>query len=149
MNDWTTITSAIEASLGGDKEHGHRLLSQCWEATVPSDHARRCLLAHYLADTETDLNSEVAWDETALFEHAFLPDGELAPLGIFSVQALLPSLQLNLADGYFRQGRIVLAQEHLLQGQDATSALEENGYGTMIRSGLANLARRIAVAIDG
>lgn len=143
MSDWTTITAAISMALGGDKERGQELLMDCWHATGPDDHAHRCILAHYLADTQTELDKEVAWDQTALDEHGFLADGDLAPLGIASAQGLQPSLQLNLADGYHRQDRTALAREHLDQGLAHADALNNDGYGKMILAGLNNLAQRI------
>lgn len=143
MSDWTTITAAISMALGGERERGQELLMDCWHATVPADHAHRCILAHYLADTQSQLDKEVAWDRTALDEHGFLADDDLAPLGIASAQGLQPSLQLNLADGYHRQGRIALAREHLDQGLSHADALNNDGYGKMILAGLNNLAQRI------
>lgn len=148
MSDWPTITAAIGVALGGEKDRGRELLVRCWEATAPADHGHRCILAHYLADTETELAEEVAWDEAALEEHGFLLEDELAFLGIPSARGLQPSLHLNLADGYHRQGRMDLAREHLVKGQSRTDALSDDGYGRMIRSGLENLARRLATATD-
>lgn len=146
MNDWTTITDAIAVALSGEKERGGKLLLDCWNTTKPTDHAYRCVLAHYLADTQNELEQEVAWDEIALQEHAFLKDRDLAPLGIASARGLLPSLQLNLADGYHRQGKNDLAKDHVGQGLNAAEALNEDGYGRMILAGLNNLAQRIDTA---
>lgn len=143
MNDWATITEAIAVALGGEKERGGKLLLDCWNATKPTDHTYRCVLAHYLADTQNELEQEVLWDEIALQEHAFLEDGDLAPLGIPSARGLLSSLQLNLADGYHRQGKNDLAKDHVDQGLNAAEALNEDGYGQMILAGLNNLTQRI------
>lgn len=143
MNDWTTIIEAIAVALGGEKERGGKLLLDCWNATKPTDHTYRCVLAHYLADTQNELGQEVVWDEIALQEHAFLEDADLAPMGIASARGLLPSLQLNLADGYHRQGKNDLAKDHVDQGLNAAEALNEDGYGQMILAGLNNLVQRI------
>lgn len=144
MTDWATITAAVGVSQSGDKDRGRGLLLDCWNATGSADHAHRCVLAHYLADTETEVANEVAWDERALEEHGFLGDDDLAPLGIPSARSLRPSLHLNLADGYHRQGRTDLAQAHVERGQADTDALGDDGYGKMIRAGLSNLAQRLA-----
>jgi hypothetical protein len=144
MADWNDIMAAVGTALAGDKTEGRRALMACWERTEPGDHAFRCVLAHYLADTESGLEREIVWDETALAEHLHVGDGELAPLGIQSTRALLPSLHLNLGDGYLRRGDIAAAGRSLAQGLAHADALGEDGYGTMIRSGLANLADRIA-----
>ena len=144
MNDWMTITTAIGAALSGERARGRRLLLDCWEATTPTDHAHRCILAHYLADTETELEQEIVWDEIALEEHGFLRDNDLAALGIPSTNGFQPSLHLNLADGYRRIGKAALAREHLAKGQATLGALKDDGYGKMISAGLENLARRLA-----
>lgn len=143
MSDWTNITAAISVALNGEKDRGQELLLDCWNASGPGDHAHRCILAHYLADTNTELEEEVAWDQMALDEHGFLADDDLAALGIASAQGLQPSLQLNLADGYHRQGRIALAREHLDLGLAHAEALNNDGYGKMILAGLNHLAQRI------
>ncbi|QXQ10991.1 hypothetical protein [Paeniglutamicibacter sp. Y32M11] len=144
MIAWATITDAIFIAQGGDPNRGHELLLGCWNSTNPTDHAQRCIVAHYLADTETEVENEVLWDELALVEHGFLTDEDLAPLGITSTDGLRPSLHLNLADGYHRQGRIELAREQLALGQSCVQALNADGYGQMIGKGLDNLALRIA-----
>ena len=146
MSDWMAITAAIGVRLGGERDRGHRLLLDCWEATKPTDHAHRCILAHYLADTETELEQEIAWDEIALKEHGFLQDNDLASIGIPPVDGLLPSLHLNLGAGYHRIGEASLAQEHLAGGRATFGALKDDGYGRMISAGLDNLAQRLTMA---
>ena len=143
MAGWAEITTAIGIAMSGDKTIGRETLMGCWNATSPEDHPQRCVLAHYLADTEPELSTEVSWDETALREHGFLNDADLAPLGIASARGMLPSLHLNLGDGYHRLGEQETARRHLLQGLAACDDLNEDGYGKMIRAGLGNLAQRI------
>lgn len=146
MTTWTEITAAVTVALGGDKSAGQQALLACWEDTVPDEHAYRCVLAHYLADTETDLDAEISWDETALAEHAGVSDEDLAPLGIPSAGGFAPSLHLNLGDGYLRRGDPGRARNHLEQGLALTEELGSEGYGAMIRSGLQNLGTRIEAA---
>lgn len=151
MSEWTRIIEAAGLAQGPGQAAGRALLLECWESTSPVEHARRCVLAHYLADTETDLDAEIAWDVRALEEHRFMADADLAPLGIGSAAGFLPSLELNLADGYHRRGEPDRAREHLDRGRAAVDALGDDGYGTMIRRGLDALERRMAdpVATDG
>ena len=146
MTSWTEITDAIGAALGGNRAEGQQRLLVCWEGTVPGEHAHRCILAHYLADTETDLGAEIAWDEAALAEYAGVRDEDLVPLGIPSARGFAPSLHLNLGDGYLRRGEPGPAHRHLVLGLAATDALDTDGYGAMIRAGLANLGLRIDAA---
>lgn len=144
MTQWDDIMSAVGVALSGDRAQGQRELSACWAGTTDSDHAQRCVLAHYLADLEDVLGDEVAWDERALAEHAHVGEAELAPLGISSAASLAPSLHLNLGDGYLRRGDILRAQDQLEAGLAARSALPDDGYGAMLRGGLAGLQERLA-----
>lgn len=146
MADWDDVLAAVAAALGGDKPGARRLLMECWDSTSPEDHGQRCVLAHYLADVQDELDAEIGWDETALLEHGFLSDGDLAPVGIAAVTGMLPSLHLNLGDGYLRRGQLGLACEHQQAGQLHSEHLAGDGYGAMIRSGLDNLGLRISAA---
>ena len=144
--DWATILAAIGRSQGGDREGGRQALTACWAQTGPDDHAYRCVLAHYLADLQESLDDEVAWDRAALAEYPWLDRDALAPVGIPDSAGLAPSLHLNLGDGYRRLGRLVEATEQLRQGQEAVGALPDDGYGRMIREGLARLEERLTAA---
>lgn len=79
-------------ALGGDREAGREALVIAWEGTRESDHAQRCVIAHYLADLQASLEDEVLWDEVALAEYAHSADADLTP-GL-QTQHVLP------ADGY-------------------------------------------------
>ena len=143
MTGWSDITAAIQLALGGDKDGGRDALLACWAKTTDDDHAQRCVLAHYLADLQSPLDDEVAWDELALSEHAQVVDDDLAPVGITSAAALAPSLHLNLGDGYLRQGRVVDARAQVVAGLRAAETLPADGYGAHIRSGLERLQERV------
>lgn len=143
MTDWGDITRAVGLALGGEKELGRDALSDCWTGATDADHAQRCVIAHYLADLQSSLEDEVAWDEAALSEFAHVSDKDLAPVGIVSAAAMAPSLHLNLGDGYLRQGRVDSAHAQLDAGMRARSALAADGYGDLIRTGLDRLQQRI------
>ncbi len=143
MTEWLQVTAAIGVALGGDKNNGRRELTACWEGSASKDHAKRCVIAHYLADLQDDLAEEVAWDERALASYANVADDDLEPIGIPSARGLTPSLHLNLGDGYLRQGRTADAQAQLDAGLSAQDALGDDGYGALIRNGLAGLRGRL------
>ena len=142
MSGWDEVIAAIGAAQQGHEGGREALLAQ-WEATADDDHARRCVLAHYLADREPVLADEVVWDEVALREHALLPDDALAVIGIPSTRGMAPSLHLNLGDGYLRQGRVEEAQVQLAAGLEAADALGDDGYGHLVLGGLERLAERL------
>ena len=143
MSEWDAVVAAVGQAQQGEPG-GHEALLEQWRATTPSDHAQRCVLAHYLADREPELGDEVAWDEAALREHGLLDDDALGAVGIPSARGMAPSLHLNLADGYLRQGRVDEARSQLDAGLAAVDALGDDGYGAMLRGGLERLAERLA-----
>lgn len=143
MSDWTEVIAAVTAAQQGEAGGREALLAQL-AATGQGDHPQRCVLAHYLADREPELADEVAWDELALREHALLDDGALAVIGIPSARGMAPSLHLNLADGYLRQGRLEASRAQLEAGLAASDALGDDGYGRLVRGGLERLAERLA-----
>ncbi|GAA3597155.1 hypothetical protein GCM10022223_10430 [Kineosporia mesophila] len=144
MTEWGQIIAGIGITLGGDRDRGRRMMLECWNGTSESDFAQRCVLAHYLADTEGVLDDEVAWDERALTAFAHVGRDDLAAIGIPDAAGLAPSLHLNLGDGYLRQNRPAEARTQLEAGMITVGALGADGYGTMIRDGLERLAGRIA-----
>lgn len=146
MSTWEQITSAIGAAMGGDKGHGRTLLESCWADTAEHEQAQRCVIAHYLADTQDSIDDEVRWDERALAAYVHVKDADLAAIGVPSARGMAPSLHLNVGDGYLRQGRVSEAREHLAAGLAATEALGDDGYGALIRKGLAGLQARLAEA---
>ncbi|MBC3191477.1 hypothetical protein H7X46_10425 [Pseudonocardia sp. C8] len=54
-----------------------------------------------------------------------------------------PSLHLNLADVHRRLGHDEEARRHLALAGDHAGALRDDGYGRMIRSGIARCAARL------
>lgn len=146
MTTWADITTAMAVALSGDTAAGLRDLTACWEGAREEEHAQRCVVAHHLADLQTELDDEVAWDERALEAYAGVAEGDLAQVGIPDARGLAPSLHLNLGDGYLRQGRVDEAELQLGLGLAAEEALDDDAYGAMIRGGLLGLSERIAEA---
>ena len=106
MSEWGAVLDAVQLTLSGDKELGEQTLRRCWSQTMPSDHAQRCVIAHYLADLQSDVATEVEWDERALAEFDDVSDSDLAPIGVPNAKGFAPSLHLNVGDGYLRMGRL-------------------------------------------
>jgi hypothetical protein len=143
MSDWEGILHAVQVSMGGDRSRGKELLEACWTTAHSDDHAQRCVVAHYLADLQDDLDDEIRWDAAALSEYRHVGGTDLAAVGISSAAGLAPSLHLNLGDGYARRGDLSAARRELDAGLACVAALGDDGYGTFIRKGLAGLAERL------
>lgn len=143
MTEWSDIVAAVQTALGGEQSRGGTLLDACWAGTTPDEHAKRCVLAHYLADLQGTLDEEIRWDEAALAEYQFVGETDLVSIGIESAAGLAPSLHLNLGDGYLRRGDLVGARSELAAGLASVGVLGDDGYGALVRSGLSGLAERI------
>jgi hypothetical protein len=140
---WPTVVDGIVASQAGRTEEAVRGLTTAWNQCGESDHAMRCVVAHFLADLQEDVRAELDWDQRALAAHVHVQDEDLAPLGVPSARAFLPSLHLNLGDGWFRAGDQEQAERHLQEARAAMDELGDDSYGAMIRSGIARLASRL------
>ena len=146
--DWSRVTDAIGLTQRGEVDRGRAELEACWEASSDDDHAVRCVVAHYLADLQTELDEEILWDERALVELPHLRDEDVTGLGVESVAGFAPSLHLNLGDGYLRRGDLDAARHHLEQGRASLGALGDDAYGVMVRRGFERLAARIDSPAD-
>ena len=112
-------------------------LALLWDEIHPhGDALHRCTLAHYMADLQDDPEAELLWDLRAL-EAARAIAGE-------DGRVYYSSLHLNLAEDYRKLGDLTAAREHVARAAQFAGALPENGYGNMIRRGIAGLAAEIA-----
>ena len=143
MSDWERVIHAVQAALSGDRSEGRGLLEACWASTDGEEHAKRCVVAHYLADVQDSLEDEIRWDESALRDYQSVGEDDLTAIGIPSASGLAPSLHLNLGDGYLRRGDLSAAREELDAGLECVGTLGDDGYSAMIRKGLSGLAERL------
>jgi hypothetical protein len=105
-----TFLERLGAALPG----GAASLQELWDSLDENDLAGRLVVAHYLADVQEDVAEEVRWDELALTLVDRVTDEDLQALHpTLTVMGFVPSLQLNVADGYRRLGRFEDAAEAL------------------------------------
>ncbi|MFC9033789.1 hypothetical protein [Streptomyces arboris] len=127
----TRIGQAVMLLHGGDREEARNRFGLLWsELGADGDGLHRCTLAHYMADTQDDPGDELAWDLRALTAAEGLSgDRPAEHRDSSAVQALYPSLHLNLAADYLKLQRPDAARIHLRQARDAADALEGGGSG--------------------
>jgi hypothetical protein len=77
----------------------------------------------------------LAWDLRALAAADQAGDERVA--------AFYPSLHLNLAEAYRQVGEPGAAREHLAHARAVLDRLPEDGYGRLIRAGVARLEGRL------
>ncbi|MFE7766790.1 hypothetical protein [Streptomyces sp. NPDC057438] len=167
----TRIGQAVMLHHGGDREEARHRLQQLW-AEIGEDGTplHRCTLAHYMADTQDDPDTELAWDLRALSAADELSDGrsagpapDLHPVRLadrpggrpdecpdaLAVRAFYPSLHLSLAADYAKLGRPDAARSHLRLARAALAVLEDGGHGDGIRTALGRLEARLDEAGPG
>ncbi|MEU6077628.1 hypothetical protein [Micromonospora sp. NPDC047074] len=117
-------------------------LTALWDRVGDTgDALHRCTIAHHLADLQETVAEELRWDRHALAAVADLGDDRLQRhhAGL-RVRALLPSLHLNLADGYRRAGDVERARHHVAVAAPLAAELPDDGYGSMIRDAITRVA---------
>jgi hypothetical protein len=141
------VTAVVRRGQAGDRAAARRELTAIWAEVERSggDAFHRCVIAHFLADLQDDLQDELAWDERALAAVAGVTDEraqEYHPS--LEVRGFLPSLYLSLADDHRRLGDAARAHEFLALARGTIDALADDAYGGLVRSGLENVARALA-----
>lgn len=138
------ITAVVGLAQGHATEARERF-AEMWDRIGPSgDPLHRCALAHYAADVQTDLNEELLWDLRALEAAHEISDERAKDYHrSLAVAGFYPSLHLNLADIYRRLRQRTQAKQHVAMAQAAAEVLGDDGYGRMIRDGIARCAARL------
>ncbi|GAA0604480.1 hypothetical protein GCM10009547_02810 [Sporichthya brevicatena] len=141
-----TFLERLGAALNGPSGS----LEALWDSLDVRDHARRLVVAHYLADVQRDLESEVRWDELALMLADQVTDEALQEIHpTLTVAGFVPSLQLNLADSYRRMGRFdeaatALDRSVALNGHLPPSGGEQGEYRQLILDAQRRVGELIA-----
>ena len=109
------------------------LYEQAWAART--DDFDAAVAAHYVARLQPSAELTLHWNEVALRHADALHDDRL--------NALLPSLCLNLAESYRVAGRDTEARAVAQRAYDAVDALPAGGYADMVRGGITRLQERL------
>lgn len=140
------IHAAMRLHYRGEVEQARERLSCLWEELEGGSNIyHRCVLAHHIADTQQDLQDELAWDLRALeAAGSIAPESaEDDPAETAAVRLFLPSLHLNLADDYRRLGDFARARHHVDRGGELSGALGLDAYGQTVRSALLRVDSQI------
>lgn len=138
------IMKAVTKLQSGDRIGGRSDMLALWEKHRSDGSAmQRCTLAHFLADTEDDVEEELRWDKLALQAATGHDDDRDRDPVDESFAGFLPSLHLNVGDAYRRMGCSDLAAAHAANGMARIGSLPQGGYGNVIRTGLTKLLMRL------
>ncbi|MFC3980608.1 tetratricopeptide repeat protein [Streptosporangium jomthongense] len=130
----------------GQREAARDVFARIWDdiGGEQGDPLHVCVLAHSMADVQDDVRQELMWDLRALAAADLLTDERVAQAGSpLSAAGLYPSLHLNLSECYRKLGDFDRAREHLQQARARVGALDDDGYGRLIRGGLERLAEQL------
>lgn len=116
---------AAEATDGADA--ARRLFEEAWERR--SDDFDACVAAHYLARQQPSAEQVLDWNARALRHAEMSRDPR--------VRGFFPSLHLTLGRSFEDLGDLANAREHYTSAQRCLDALDDDGYGAMIRRGVA------------
>jgi hypothetical protein len=137
----TAIGAAVEQGRAGEKAHAREALTRLWDQVGSAgDALHRCSIAHYLADLQDAVEDELRWDQRALGAVADLSDERAGRFHeSLQVRGFLPSLHLNLADGYRRAGDRDRAGHHLGVARSLAGELPDDEYGSVVRGGIGRV----------
>jgi len=122
----------VEGQDGGDK--ARRLFAQAWAES--GDDVERCAAAHYLARVQDSPTDALRWNQEALERANAVGDDR--------VRGFYPSLYLNLGKSYEDIGAWDDARRSYTLASESVSDLTNDGYGAMVRRGIAAGLRRTA-----
>jgi hypothetical protein len=139
------IGAALALGQQGRRAEARAAFARIWVDVEGGDPLHRLTLAHHMADVQDDAGEELAWDLRALAAAEEVTDERAAVAGATGpVAAFYPSLHLNLGEDYRKLGDPAAAGRHLDLGSRAAATLADDPYGSMIKTGLAGLADRLA-----
>ena len=138
------ILAAVATLHRGERDQGRDELEAIWARIEPDDYFHRCVVAHYLADAQSDPAEELRYDQLALAAARRATPAEFD--GRFpgmTLASFFPSLHLNLAADYERVGEITLARMHAAEAKAASAALPPTQLGDLTRDAIARITRRL------
>ena len=135
------ILAAIAKLHSGDRETARDQLGAIWAHIDQDDRFHRCVVAHYMADAQTDPVEELRWDQIALAAATGASPAEFDDRfpGV-TLASFKPSLHLALAADYERLGELTLARMHAAEAADAATVLPD---GDLTRAAIDALGRRL------
>ncbi len=117
----------------GKNEEASKVFLEAWEQA--GDDNEKFAAAHYVARHQKSVADKLAWDEIALNLALKIKDD--------SVKGAYPSLYLNIAKGYEDLKEFGKATKNYEIALSYTNFLLDDGYGKMIKGGIANGLERI------
>lgn len=143
------IMEAFRLYCRGDQTQAREQMAALWEELETGGLSyHRCLLAHFKADTQHEPGAELEWDLKALsIAEKAIEKGDDPTVA--AVNKFLPSLHMNLADDFRRQGDFTRAQRHVERAMESGGELGIDRYGQTVRAELIRIESQIAERDSG
>ena len=120
-------------------EEAAKVFQQAWDEST--NNQEKFAAAHYIARHQNSVADKLKWDETALSLALEIEDEQ--------IKGAYPSLYLNIAKCYEDLKDFAKAKQNYELALSHTAFLLDDGYGDMIKAGIANgLARVDAATAD-
>ncbi len=137
------LYDAILVAQSGD-HNGARTLFEAILPKIGSDAAQNCILAHYMADVQEELEDELFWDLRSLQYLEEVKDERIVVVeATLATAEFFPSVYLNIASCYKRLGNFDESARYLSLAEESCSVLADDGYGKFIRNRIASLGEEI------
>lgn len=118
----------------GQSDVARDLFARAWAART--DDFDACVAAHYLARQQDSVEATLRWNQEAL--------ARANAVGDERVRGFYPSLYLNLGRSYEDMGDRDAARRSYEQAAARADDLPDDGFGAMLRRGIAAGLRRIS-----
>lgn len=114
-------------------EEAEALFQKAWDEGT--NDLEKFIAAHYLARRKKAVAEKLQWDNTAL-SHALKVQG-------IDITSAFPSLYLNIAKGHEDLNDLTKAKLYYEEANNFCAMLPDDGYGNLLRSGIAKGLERI------
>lgn len=140
------VLDAVQLALNGEHDAARQRLNALWQSLRSDDAFHRCVIAHYLADLQSDPMAELSWDSMAL-ELALrsLPKTFNERIPDVTHASFLPSLHLNVAASHERVGQLDAAAQAARAALLAIDSVTDTPLGDITRSAILRLCERLNV----
>lgn len=117
----------------GNSDVASQFYKKAWD--LASNNLEKMVAAHYFARQQKNGIEKLKWDELALDLAISINDKK--------IQALYPSLHLNIGQCFEDLGNYPKAKEHYELASKYVSFLDNDGYGNFISRGISEAIKRI------
>ncbi|WP_394823372.1 hypothetical protein [Pendulispora albinea] len=138
------IIDVVGVLRGGDRTGARIRFADLWLRVQHGDAFHRCVLCHYMADAQDEVEKELHWDQLALHAASFATEAQSTRAfeGV-TLASFFPELHLNLAADYEKLGDLELARFHVLKAREKLGGLPDSELVNVTRMALERLDRRL------